>query len=189
VIDGEPMPHDAAVNMVIALVLGGFDTTVTLACHSLVWLAGRTDVHERLLADPKVMDNAVEEFLRAFSPTHGTARTAVQDGEYFGACLRKGERTMLSWAGANRDPAVFECPGEVRIDRPNAGDHLAFGAGAHRCLGTPLARLEVKMIIAEVLRRLPDYRVDMEKLQRYPSAGLINGFIRARASFTPGPVE
>jgi cytochrome P450 len=188
-IGDEPLSRDAAINMLIALVTGGFDTTVTLACHSLVWLEGQPDARERMLADPKVMDNAVEECLRAFSPTHGTARTAVQDTEFFGAHLCKGDRTMLSWAGANRDPSVFENPGEVRIDRPNAKDHMAFGGGAHRCLGAPLAKLEVKMILTEVLRRLPDYRIDRDAMQPYPSAGLINGFIRLPIAFTPGETE
>jgi len=185
-IDGEPLGQQAAINMLIALVTGGFDTTVTLACHSLIWLEDQPEARARMLADSKVMDNAVEECLRAFSPTHGTARTAAQDVEFCGARLNKGERTMLSWAGANRDPNVFENPAEVRIDRPNAKDHMAFGGGAHRCLGAPLARLEVKMIITEVLRRIPDYRIDRDRMQPYPSAGLINGFIRLPIRFTPG---
>jgi cytochrome P450 len=97
--------------------------------------------------------------------------------------VREGERLLLCWASANHDPDAFELPNEIRLDRfPNR--HAAFGLGAHRCLGSNFARAETAIVLEEVLRRMPDYRLD--DTQRYQSIGIVNGWVRMPATFTPG---
>ena len=91
----------------------------------------------------------------------------------------------MSWASANHDETVFENPDEVVLDRfPNR--HTTFGIGIHRCLGSHIARTELAVMIERVLQRLPDYTVDHANAQRYPTIGIVNGWITAPATFTPG---
>lgn len=176
-IDGIPLDPAVATGMLLALVSGGFDTATSLIAHSLLWLGDNRDVWPRLLAEPKALDNAFDEFIRAFPPIHGTARNVTQDTEVCGQKLAKGDRVLLSWAAANHDPTKFECPHEVRIDRPNAKEHQAFGGGTHRCLGAPLARIEIKMILETMMLELPSYEIIHEDVTRYPTAGQVNGFL------------
>jgi cytochrome P450 len=97
----------------------------------------------------------------------------------------KGDRVYLAYASANRDPDAFEDPEKLIIDRfPNK--HIGFGAGMHRCLGSFLARLMFEVMIGEVLSRIPDYRVIEEEVVKYPTVGLVNGWIHLPATFTPG---
>jgi cytochrome P450 len=92
----------------------------------------------------------------------------------------------MAWAAANRDPAVFTDPEHIDIDRaPNP--HLTFGAGPHRCLGIHFARMIIRVVLEEVLARIPDYVVDTEAAERYRTIGVINGWIRVPATFTPVP--
>jgi cytochrome P450 len=96
-----------------------------------------------------------------------------------------GERVLLSWAAANRDPAVFDDPEQLQIDRaPNR--HLTFGAGPHRCLGTHFARMTIRVVLEEVLARIPDYAVDLAAAERYRTIGVINGWVKVPATFAPG---
>jgi cytochrome P450 len=91
----------------------------------------------------------------------------------------------MSWAAANRDPAVFDDPEHVDIDRaPNP--HLTFGAGPHRCLGIHFARMIIHVVLEEVLARIPDYVVDTHTAERYRTIGVINGWIKVPATFAPG---
>jgi cytochrome P450 len=184
-IDGEPISIEVATGLLLTLTTGAFDTATSLLCHALDWLGDKPDVRRRLLEDSDLFDNAIEEFLRVFPPTHGTARNVVQNAELCGQKLQPGERVLLSWASANHDPKKFECPFEVRIDRSNAKDHMAFGGGSHRCLGAPLARIEIRVALETVLRRLPDYKIDKCGVKRFPTSGLIDGYFNLPATFTP----
>ena len=113
-------------------------------------------------------------------------RTVTRDVELAGQHLAAGDRVLLSWAAANRDGAVFDRPDDFIIDRfPNR--HAAFGLGMHRCLGSNFARAEFRIVLGEVLRRMPDYRIDFERTERYESIGNVNGYVRMPVTFTPGP--
>ena len=106
------------------------------------------------------MPTAVEEFLRAYSPVT-MAREVAADTEVSGCPFQAGEMVLLSFPAANRDPAMFDAPDEVRLDRqPNR--HSAFGLGIHRCVGSNLARMEMRVAIEEWLRRIPEFRLDGE---------------------------
>jgi cytochrome P450 len=179
---------DAEAALVLApLVFGGFDTTASLILHALNWLS--EDEHgvyrRRLVEDRALMNNAIEEFLRYFTPIHGVARNLTCDVELRGQHLKGGERVYLNWAAANRDPEIFETPHEVRLERRNARKHASFSFGLHRCLGANLARIEIRAALTAVLTRMPDYRIVREQARRYPALGLVNGWITLPATFTP----
>ncbi|OZC48112.1 cytochrome P450 [Rhodococcoides fascians] len=184
-VDGRVLDDFEVFAMVELLVAGGTGTTASLVSQTLVWLADHTDVRQRLIDDPSLMDHAVEEFLRFFSPTQALARTVTDDVEFKGCPMKKGDRVLLSWASANRDEELFENPDEIDIDRwPNR--HTAFGIGVHRCSGSHLGRLMAKTLLTQILDRMPDYTIERDKLERYPHQGTNMGWQRIPAHFTPG---
>ncbi len=183
-IGDERITVDHAVEVMHLVVAGGVDTTTALIANSLFWLHEHPEARQQLIDEPELRASAREEFLRVFTPTQATARTAVFDTELDGVAIARGERVLLSWAAANRDPAVFEDPETVRLDRdPNR--HLTFGAGQHRCLGSHFARVNFDVVLDEVLARIPDYVVDTAHAQRYKTIGIINGWVSMPATFTP----
>jgi cytochrome P450 len=184
-IDGELVPDDMVFSMVNLIMAGGFDTTTAVTVNSLIYLADHPEQRQILLDDPTKIPQACEEFLRYFTPQQGLARTVTQPVSLSGVELQANERVLLSWASANQDESVFDRPNEVIMDRfPNR--HTTFGIGIHRCLGSHIARIELTSMVSRVLARMPDYRVDHEGAQRYTSIGIINGWINAPATFTPG---
>jgi cytochrome P450 len=186
--DGSAMDDDLAFETVYTMLAAGIDTTTSLVSTALHHLAAHPDDRRRVLDDPESLEPAAEEVLRYYSPAQSTARTVAEDVEIAGASFQRGDRLLLAWASANRDPRLFKDPDEFVLDRaPNR--HIAFGQGIHRCIGAPLARLEFVVIVGEVLRRIPDYVVDTANAPRYPDVGLQYGYERMPATFTPGPVE
>lgn len=144
--------------------------------HALHWLHRNPAERDRLIADPGLLPTAVDEFLRVLAPVQFMSRTATRDVELGGQRIAAGERVMLAFAAANRDPAAFDRPAEMRLDRsPNR--HVAFGSGVHRCVGAHLAKVEAVVMLDEILRRIPDYVIDEQAARRYPSIGAINGYI------------
>jgi cytochrome P450 len=184
-LDGRPIPEERAQETVFLIIGGGVDTTTALLSNALVWLNDQPGARAYLRDDPKRIATACEEFLRVFTPTQALARTAMRDVEVGGQRIREGERILISWASANRDAALFDRPDEVVLDRfPNR--HAAFGLGQHRCLGSNFARLEFGILLREVLRRMPDYQIDLSRAERYASIGIVNGWVSLPARFTPG---
>ena len=186
---GEPLTEDVQVTMLSAAVFGGFGTVMSATLSVLRWLADNREMYPQLLTDDALLDRVVEEMLRLNPPNHGTARNVAHDIELHGQQLKKGDRVLLSWVAANRDPDVFECPAEVRLDRPNGKDHFAFGGGEHRCLGAPLARVEIRLMVRAVISRMPDFKLDLEGLRYYPSFANTAGISCMPATFTPTPRE
>lgn len=182
-VDGEPLSVDAGESMMNALVFGGFDTTSAAAAHALIYLDQHPEVRERIVSDTAFRKNAVEELLRVNPPGAGMARTAVRDTELMGQKISKGEPVYLWYAAANRDPLKFENPDTIDLERTNARDHLTFSTGPHRCLGSPLAKVELEEIVKTVLERVPSYRIQHEDIASYPTFGLVNGFSRVPFTF------
>lgn len=172
-------------NLAYNLLAGGVDTTTALTSNALIHLARHPDDRARLIADRTLLPVAREEFVRYFSPIHALARNATEDVEMDGWKIAKGDRVLIPYSAANRDPEIFEEPERLIIDRfPNR--HVGFGAGMHRCVGSFLARLMFEVMINEVLDRIPDYRLIEEGMASYPNIGTVNGWIRIPARFTPG---
>lgn len=185
---GEFVSDDEIVATMVLLIAGGFDTTTSLLASALDWLDAHPEERARLVEDSRYLDLATEEFLRYFSPAQGNGRTIRQDCEVVGFKFSEGERMLLSFAMCNHDPSSFPNPDDIVLDRfPNP--HAAFGLGAHRCIGSNLARLDFKYMLREALRRMPDYRVDQAGREQYESIGSINGFKHLPATFTPGRRE
>ncbi|MDB5576293.1 MAG: cytochrome [Bradyrhizobium sp.] len=185
VIDGAPIGMELIKNMALNILLGGVDTTTALTSNTLLYLARHPAQRQRLIDEPELMPRACEEFLRYVTPLHGNARTAREAFTVDNWHFEEGDRILLAYASANRDPEIFEDPEQVILDRtPNR--HIAFGAGMHRCLGSFLARMMFQTIVGEVLTRLPDYKIDEDRIRSYPSIGYVNGWITIPATFTPG---
>jgi cytochrome P450 len=183
---GEPLKLDEAESMVNALVFGGFDTTASLTAHAVLHLTQDRTTLGRVLQDPVARRNAVEELLRLYPPAPNIARTATRSTELLGQSIAPGERVLMWLAGANRDPLVFPDPGTFDMDRPNVRDHVSFSTGPHRCLGSPLAKVEIEEMLQVIPDRLQDLRVDLDGVRRYPRLGGVNGFSRMPVTFTPG---
>ena len=186
-IEGQPAPDIELIGMLNLLIGGGFDTTTALTAHALEWLSLNPSERTRLSEHRDTLLNpATEEFLRYFTPAPGDARTISEDMDVNGTTLREGERLWLSWAMANRDPAVFADPDAVVLDR-KGNRHFSFGLGVHRCIGSNVARTVFKSMLTAVLDRMPDYRCVAEGTVHYDSIGVIQGMRHLPATFTPGP--
>lgn len=155
-VDGERMTDMDLLGFCILLFGAGAETTTNAIGNSLAYLAEHHELRDRLAADPTLIPAAVEEFLRYDTPVFGLARTVACDTELAGQTMREGERVLLLWGSANHDDTEFERSEEVEIDRP-VNRHLAFGAGVHRCLGSHLARTEIRIALEDVLARMPDF--------------------------------
>ena len=155
---GGPLDDDEMLDICYLLFVAGLETTAGAIRVALWHLAQHPDELALLAADPSLIPAATEEFLRALSPVQAMARTLRLDTRIGDVQMRAGERVVLAFGAANRDPEVFDCPHDVRIDRsPNA--HVAFGIGAHRCLGSNLARREVNVALEEFIRRFPRFEL------------------------------
>jgi cytochrome P450 len=154
-IDGEPLSRKHQIGAAFLILIAGADTTWSAIGASMWHLARNDGDRRRLVADPGLIDTAAEEFLRVYAPV-SVGRLARQDVELHGRSVTAGERVLLAFGAANRDPAVFDDPDEVRIDR-RRNRHLTFGSGAHRCLGSNLARLELRVTLQEWLRVMPEF--------------------------------
>jgi len=157
-IDGKPVPMNVIRGNVGLMLIAGIDTTWSSIGSALWHLATHPEDRQRLVDEPELIPTAVEEFLRAYSPVT-MARIASNDTELFGREVKKGERIVLSFPAANRDPEVFENPEEVIIDRQK-NRHVAFGSGIHRCAGSNLARMEMQVAITEMLAMIPEFEVE-----------------------------
>lgn len=185
-IEGEPPPDMEILGMLGLVIGGGFDTTTALTAHALEWLSQHPDERERLSREREnLLDPATEEFLRFYTPAPGDGRTFSEDVELEGHQFKEGERVWISWAMANRDPAVFHDPNEVILDR-KGNRHFSFGIGVHRCIGSNVARTVFKAMLTAVLDRMPDYVCDPEGTVHYDSIGVIQGMRNLPATFTPG---
>ncbi|MGE0387412.1 MAG: cytochrome P450 [Gammaproteobacteria bacterium] len=184
-VEGSRLADETILDVCSLILGGGLDTTTGLMGHGLDYLGRHPQLRARLLADPKlIMMNFCEELLRFNTPTQALARTATRDVEVGGQKIKAGDRLLICWASANHDESKFDRPEEFNIDRfPNL--HQAFGLGGHRCLGSTFARYEFSIAIEQVLRRMPDYRL-ADGAEHYRSIGIVNGWHRLPASFTPG---
>jgi cytochrome P450 len=142
------------------IIQAGSETTVNMLCNAMLYTARDAGVRERLQADPKLIPGLIEETMRLESPVSLTFRLCRQDTEVNGVEIPAGSLVVMLWAAGNRDAERFEEPEELVLDRPRVmKDQLAFGRGAHRCLGAPLARLEGKIAFERLLTRLGEIRL------------------------------
>jgi cytochrome P450 len=150
--DGSRISQEEFLSYYWSLVTGAYDTTASTIAAGVVALAAHPEQEEALYADPTLIESAVEEMLRWETPVIYFRRTASQDYILNGQRIRAGDRVVMCFASANRDEDVFESADTFDIRRRH-NPHLAFGHGAHFCLGTRLARLELRILFDEIIRR------------------------------------
>jgi cytochrome P450 len=183
--EGNLLPEHRITEFCSLIIGGGNDTTTSLLSQAFMWLSEHPEQRDWLRQDLGRVKAACEEFLRYFTPTQALARTVRKPVEIAGYELQPGDRVLLSFASANQDPEEFDNPDEIVLDRfPNR--HQAFGLGLHRCLGSNFTRMEFRVVLEEVLERLPDFVVDRSGSARYESIGIVNGWATMPAAFTPG---
>ena len=183
-VEGEGLSDSEMLFNCFLFVVAGQETTRNAISGGMLALLQNPQQRERLAKDRALMPTAVEEILRYASPVTHIMRTAKHDVEMHGQKIRAGDRVVIWNASANRDAAAFPDPDRFDVGRtPN--DHLAFGHGEHFCLGANLARLEVKVMLEELLDRLPDIEQagEVRKLRSHFVAGIKHMPVR----FTPAP--
>jgi len=184
-VDGAMPSFEFATGMVNMAMSGGVDTTTSVASAAFIHMHYHPEHRQRLIDEPALIDNAIEEFLRLYPPARTHGRTVVEDTELGGFLLRKDDRLIISEVSACHDEAAFADADKFVIDRfPNR--HLAFGVGPHRCAGSHLARAMFKEMLTQVLERIPDYRIVEDELEEYPNWTALGGWSKAPITFTPG---
>jgi cytochrome P450 len=157
-VDGQPLAPEKVIGTLRLLMIAGIDTTWSAIGASLWHLAKNPQDAARLVADPSLMDTAVEELLRAYAPVT-MAREVMKDVTINGCPMKPGAMVLLSFPAANRDPKMFPDADKVLLDRQE-NRHAAFGLGIHRCVGSNLARMELRVAIEEWLKRIPVFRLE-----------------------------
>jgi cytochrome P450 len=176
---------DLVLDMIMLILHGGFDTTGSAIGNAVLFLDGHPEHRQQLLDDPSLVPSAVEELLRYEAPQQGLARVATRDVELGGQEVCAGERIFLLWASANRDETAFPDADRVDLERfPNR--HMTFGVGAHRCLGSNVARKQIQFALEAILRRIPDFRVDRDGIVQADTVGVVFGHYAIPMTFTPG---
>lgn len=185
-IDGHPVADDQIAHYVLLLLFGGLDTTSAVLGNALVRMARQPQLRDELIERPALIPSAVEEFLRIDSPVQGLGRTISRDLEFGGQQLRAGERALIMWAPANRDPKAFPDPDTIDFHRVE-NRHLSFGVGLHRCLGSNLGRSMVRVMFELVLSRTPDFELTEDPDRyRFEDVGYVYAHRSLPARFTPG---
>ena len=156
-VDGEPVPDDHILGTCFLMLVAGIDTTWSAIGSALWHLAHHPEHRAQLRDQPELWPSAIEELLRAYSPVT-MARVLTEDVEFQGCPMKGGDRVLMAFPAANRDPEVFENPDEVIFDRED-NRHLAFGSGIHRCAGSNLARLELRVAVQIFLERIPEFEL------------------------------
>jgi cytochrome P450 len=156
-LDGNKLHPDHVQGTMVLLMVAGIDTTWSAIGASLWHLAQHPDDRKRLAEDPSLMDTAMEELLRAYAPVT-MARLVAKDFDFHGCPMKEGDWLLLPFPAANRDPEAFPDADRVLLDRAE-NRHSAFGLGIHRCLGSNLARMELRVALEEWLKRYPDFEL------------------------------
>jgi len=154
-VDGQRVDDGIVLGMAALVLIAGVDTTWSAIGSSLWHLATHPEDRKRLVAEPELMPTALEELLRAYAPVT-MAREVTGDIVYAGCPMKTGDKVLMNFPAANRDPQAFEHPEEVQLDRAH-NRHVAFGSGIHRCAGSNLARMELQVALEEWLARIPDF--------------------------------
>jgi hypothetical protein len=156
-LDGTRLHPDHVRGTMVLLMIAGIDTTWSAIGAALWHLSQHPDDRRRLASEPELMDTAVEEFLRAYAPVT-MARMVAEDFEFDGCPFKQGDWVLLPFPAANRDPETFPDADKVLLDRAE-NRHAAFGLGIHRCLGSNLARMELRIALEEWMARFPDFEL------------------------------
>jgi cytochrome P450 len=186
-VNGQALSQDQLLGFSLFLLLASIDTSQKVI-GSMFWhLANNPELRGKLAADPALLPGAVEEFLRYYAPVID-ARRVTEDTTVGGVEMKEGDRVLLLLGAASRDERVFDNAGEFSLDRPNNSKHLAFGDYIHKCLGIHIARVELRVLLEEFLRRIPDFE-PQDGASPLWSNGQVQGVVRAPIKFPTGSIE
>ena len=183
-VDGHRLTHEDVIDITFLLVLAGLDTVTSSLSCMVDWLARHPAERDRLVADPSRLPSAIEELMRVQTPVVAGSRHATADFEIDGIEVKAGDELRVVWAAADMDPDIFPEPTTVDFERPN-NRHIAFASGFHRCLGSHLARLELRVAMETLHRRIPDYRLDPNRPPGYRNAAVVRCVDPLPLVFTP----
>ena len=183
-VDGHPVPDNYVIGVCNLMLVAGIDTTWSAIGSSLWHLSQHPEHVQQLLDNPALWSTAIEELLRAYSPVT-MARLVAHDTEFQGCPMHTGDRVLMAFPAANRDPNMFERPDDVLLDREH-NRHVAFGAGIHRCAGSNLARLELRVALQTWLERIPQFTLRDPASVTW-SGGQVRGPRRCIVDFAPIP--
>jgi cytochrome P450 len=182
-VDGKPVPDQHILGTGFLIVVAGIDTTWSSIGSALWHLAQNPGDRQRIINEPEIINTAIEELLRAYSPVT-MARYVAEDIDFNGCPMKEGDRLLMNFPAANRDPEKFADADKVIIDRAT-NPHIAFGAGIHRCAGSNLARMEMRVAVEEWLKRIPDFELaDPENVTW--AGGQVRGPRSMRVKFPAG---
>jgi cytochrome P450 len=187
-VDGRALTEEELLGFCVLFVIAGHETTTKLVANAIELLSRHLDQRDAIVHDPALVPGAVEEVLRFHNSTQYMHRVAMRDVERHGRRINEGDSVLLLIGAANHDPREFG-PTAEQFDiyrRPDR--HLAFGYGAHFCLGAALARLEGRVALEEIHRRLPDYTVDHDAKVRFHSSN-VTGWTTLPITFAPSSVH
>jgi len=170
---GAPMDDATRDGTCATLIAAGNETTRNAITAAIMLMTEAPDLRRQLAQTPDLMPAAIEEFLRRATPVIHMARTAKTDIELAGETVRAGEKVAMLYGGANHDPAVFDDPYAIRLDRPSDQRHLAFGTGIHLCIGQRLAQMEMRVLLPELLAAFPD--IEAVAAPRYLLSNFVSG--------------
>ena len=164
---------DEAISTLVILLSAGGESTTSLVGSAVRILAEDPDLQATLRTDLDLVPPFVEEVLRLETPFKGHYRIARRPTELGGVALDPGDALFLLWGSANRDPTHYEAPDELRLDRDHARDHLGFGRGIHHCVGAPLARMEARVVLEELLLATEGFALDPDRPPTYVSSLMV----------------
>ena len=171
-INNEPLGHFEAMSYYVIIATAGHDTTSSSAAGGVLALIENPDEFVKLKNDPSLMSTAVEETIRWVTPVKSFFRTATEDCELKGRQLKKDDSILLCYPSGNRDEEVFENPFDFKVDR-NPNKHLAFGHGAHLCLGKYLAKIEMEIFYEELFNKIKN--IELNGTPEWVKASFVSG--------------
>jgi cytochrome P450 len=183
-VDGQRLSREEVMNIIFVLVFAGLDTvSASLSCF-VAWFARNPDARQAVIADPTLLPHAIEELLRYESPVPAVARFAIDDFDLDGERIHAGDSLQLLLCVANLDSAAISDPLTVDFDR-GTKSHIDFGTGVHRCLGSHLARMELRVALEALHARIPDYAIDPDRPPEYHNDGGVRTVEPLHLVFTP----
>jgi cytochrome P450 len=183
-VDGQPLTDEQLVNIMFLFMFAGLDTVTSSLSCIIAWLGANPEERDRLVADPSLIPIAIEELLRYESPVPAGFRYAEADIDLGdGLVIPKGAAVHAVWSSANVDPNAFDDPMTVKLDRGRIS-HIAFASGTHRCLGSHLARMEMRIALEELLKAIPDFSIDSDEPLEYNNVA-VRAALQLPVKFTP----
>jgi cytochrome P450 len=183
--DERPLTREEVLSFILSVLVAGNETATNALAGGMVYFLRDPQGPDRFAADPSLIPNAVDEILRLEASTKHMWRVVTEDTEVAGTRLPAGAVLLLSYDSANRDETVFPEPNRCDFARPNAADHLSFGAGIHHCLGALVARKELAIAFERLFARLEDIQITDEQPLTYVLSILHRGYEHLNLSFRP----